>query len=385
MLALLGASMLPARRRRKGEAHARIPQSVVGDGYDAFMGLRYVDVKSPDGFPGARAGRVKSEDQSLLAQLESFLGFRYTAFIVVLALGLALLLALAAYAHGGSGQRVGSGLWMLGLDPVILVYILVVHPFMHRRWERAMHSLEALAPHAGGAGRAKPASRRGEWGAMLLGTLVGLVVARRVPGAEGWLRLYSEATSALMFALLASVIYRSVLRSRQLAAHSRAGLELNVFDGHLLTPFAQWGQSLSLVFVGGISLSLLFQSYESLRSMEGVIVYGSLVVVALTLFFTSMWTIHVALAKAQDKELARVRRDLAAAREALLRHRACESAGAAQDAYFPVVVLGVYEQQVLHASTWPFNPTIVGRVFASAVAPLGVYLLKLAFGVGGAL
>jgi hypothetical protein len=217
---------------------------------------------------------------------------------------------------------------------------------------------------------------------MLLGTLVGLAVARRVP-AEGWLRLYAEATSALMFALLATVIYGSVVRSRHLAAHSRAGLELNVFDGHLLTPFAQWGQSLSLVFVGGISLSLLFQSYESLRSMEGVIVYGSLVIVALTLFFMSMWTIHVALAKAQDKELARVRRDLGAAREALLRHRACESAGAVQDAYLPVVVLGVYEQQVQGASTWPFNPTMVGRVFASAGAPLGVYLVKLAFGVGG--
>jgi len=349
------------------------------------MELRYVDVKSHDGSPVSRGGRTKSEDRSLLAQLDSFLGPRYIAFTIALALALALLFALAAYAQRGSGQRANSVLWMLALDPVILVYILVVHPFMYRRWERAMHSLEALAPHAGAAGWPKPAGRLGEWGAMLLGTLVGLAVARRVPGTEGWLRLYSLATSALMFALLAAAIYGSVRRSRHLAAHSRAGLELNVFDGHLLTPFAQWGQSLSLVFVGGISLSLLFQSYESLRSVEGVIIYGTMVVVALTLFFMSMWTIHVALAKAQDKELATVRRDLAAAREALLRHRTGESAGAVQDLYFPVVVLGVYEQQVLHASTWPFNPTIVGRVFASAVAPLGVYLLKLAFGVGGGL
>jgi hypothetical protein len=359
------------------------PHGFGGDGYDAFMGWRYVDVKSPDGFAGARAERMKSEDRSLLAQLDSFLGPRYIPFVVALALALALLFALAAYAHGGIGQRVGTGLWMLGLDPVILVYILMVHPFMQRRSQRAMHSLEALAPHA--AGRPKPARRRGEWGAMLLGTLVGLAVARRVPGVEGWLRLYSQATSALMFALLAAVIYGSVVRSRHLAARSRAGLELNVFDGHLLTPFAQWGQGLSLVFVGGISLSLLFQSYESLRSMEGVIVYGSLVIVALTLFFMSMWTIHIALAKAQDKELATVRRDLGAAREALLRHRACESAVAMQDAYLSVVVLGVYERQVLEASTWPFNPAIVGRVFASAGAPLGVYLLKLTFGVGSGL
>ena len=348
------------------------------------MRLRHVDVKSPDGSTGARAATTRSEDTSLLAQLERNLGPRYVAFIVVLALALVLLLAAAVYAHGGIGERVGSGLWMLGLDPVMIVYILSVHPFMHRRWERAMHSLESLMPHAG-ARRPMPASLRGEWAAMLPGTLVGLAIARRLPGAEGWLWLYSEASSALLFALLAAAIYGSLVRSRQLAAHSRAGLELNVFDGHLLTPFAKWGQSLSLVFVGGISLSLLFQSSASLRSIEGVIVYGSLVVVALTLFFMSMWSIHVALARAQDKELARVRSDLAAAREALLRHRSADAAGTVEDAYFPVVVLGVYEQQVLQASTWPFNPAIVGRVFASVGAPLGVYVLKLVFGVGSGL
>ena len=67
---------------------------------------------------------------------------------------------------------------------MILVYILMVHPFMHRRWKRAMQSLEALAPNADGAGRAKPAGRRGEWGAMLLGALVGLAVAHGVPARK---------------------------------------------------------------------------------------------------------------------------------------------------------------------------------------------------------
>ena len=332
---------------------------------------------------GATTELAPSEDRSLLARLDSYLGPRYFGFVAAVAIVLALLLVLAGYAHGGSAQAMSPGLSLLGLDPVILVYILALHPFMHRRWERAVHSLEVLAPQAERRGKANRRSRRGEWLSMLLGAIIGLAVARRVPGAEGWLHVYSEVTSALMFALLAAAIYASVLRSRQLAARSRTGLELNVFDGHLLTPFARWGQGLSLVFVGGISLSLLFQSYESLRSVEGVIVYGSLIIVALTLFFMSMWTIHVALARAQDKELVRVRRDLFAAREALLRHYASESKVGVQDTYLPVVVLGAYEQQVLHAPTWPFNPTIVARVFASAVAPLVVYLLKIAFGVAG--
>jgi hypothetical protein len=356
-----------------------------GDGYDASMESRALTLESPDGSSAARALQAPAEDQSLLARLHSALGARYSAFIVVVGLVLLVLLALAAYAQGASGPRVGAAIWLLGLDPVILVYILAVHPFMHARSERAMRSLEALEVQGGAGGRVQPVSRRGEWVAISLGALVGLSLASRVPGADGWLRLYAGATSALTFALLGAVVYGSVVRSRHLAARSRAGLELNVFDAHLLTPFARWGQGLSLVFVGGISLSLVFQSSRSLRSIEGILVYGSLVVVALALFFTSMWTIHVALARAQDKELVRVRRELAAAREALFRRRACEPAEAAHDAYLPAAVLGMYEQQVLKAPTWPFNPAIVGRVFASAAAPLGVYLLKLAVGAGGGL
>ena len=333
---------------------------------------------------------MESKNQSLLGQLESFLGPRYAWFVVAVALLLTLSLALAAYAHGANGQRVRAALWLLGLNPVMIVYIFLVHPFMHRRWQRAMESLHALAPRAAEAGQQR-SSTRDEWVAMALGLPVGLAVARDIPAAEGWLRLYSETTSALLFALLAAAIYGSLTRARHLAAHSRAGLDLNVFDGHLLTPFAQWGQSLTLVFVGGISLSLLFQSYESLRSIEGVVVYGSLVVVALTLFFMSMWTIHVALAKAQDKELARaqekelvrVRRDLAAARQAM--RSDVPGPGMVEALYLPVVVCGIYEQQVLDAPTWPFNPKILGRVFASAVAPLSVYVLKLAFGVANGL
>ena len=347
--------------------------------------MRNVDGKLQGSFPELATTRMPAEGRSLFARLDSFLGPRYAAFVVLLAGLLGLLLALAWYVDGGVRQRDGLSPWMLGLDPVMLVYILAIHPFMHRRWIRAMQSLEALVPSPERADSAVPAVGRGEWAAVVFGTLAGLAVARRGPAADLWTWVYSETVSALMFALLCAAIYGSVMRSRQLAAYLRSGLELKVFDGHLLTPFAQWGQSLSLVFVGGISLSLLFQSYQSLRSVESAIIYGGLILVAMTLFFMSMWTVHVALAKAQKKELARVRSELGVAREALVHERDRETARAVQDAYLPVVILGAYEGQVLNASTWPFDLSIVGRVFASVGAPLAVYLLKLAFGVGGVL
>jgi hypothetical protein len=345
-----------------------------------------VDLKSQGRFAEPATARTPLEGESVLARLEGVLGPRYIPFVVSVAILLSALLALAGYADGGIGQRDGLSLWMFGLNLAILVYILAVHPFMHKRWVRAMQSLQALAPHTERAASPAVAGvHRGEWVAMLLGAFAGLAVARHGVASEAWMWVYSEAVSALMFALLGAAIYGSVMRSRQLAAYLHSGVELKVFDGHLLTPFAQWGQSLSLVFVGGISLSLLFQSYQSLRSVESLIIYGCLIVVAMTLFFMSMWTVHVALAKAQSKELARVRSELIVVREALVRERDTTPAVAVQDAYLPAVILGMYERQVLDASTWPFNPAIVGRVFASVGAPLAVYLLKLAFGVGGML
>src|SRR5258706_7640483 len=121
--------------------------------------MRDVEVKSQGSFPQPPTAQMPLKGMSLLARLDSFLGPRYTAFVVSLAILLGVLLALAGYVDGGIRQRDGLSPWMLGLDPVILVYILALHPFMHRRWVRAMQSLEAFAPHGRSASPAGTAAR----------------------------------------------------------------------------------------------------------------------------------------------------------------------------------------------------------------------------------
>jgi hypothetical protein len=171
------------------------------------------------------------------------------------------------------------------------------------------------------------------------------------------------------------------VRTRRLTRVVRSGLQLDLFDRRSFTPLARWGQSVSLVFVGGTCLSLLFQSYETLYTVQSLVIYSIMVVVSLTLFFMSIWSIHDALVAAQERELAVVHHHWSEARSELKRKLAEGGPREPAGLYEPIVVLGAYESQILAASTWPFNPKIVKELVASLVAPILIYGLKIAVGL----
>ena len=203
----------------------------------------------------------------------------------------------------------------------------------------------------------------------------------------GWLSVYALATNIAMFVLMALSIHEGLRRTRHLKRVVAKGLALDLFDRKLLTPLARFGQSLSLTLVGGICLSLLFQSAVSLYSVQSLVIYSVLIVVALSLFFSSIWSIHTALVVAQERELNTIRQHWNRSRVALRQHLAqADSSDSVDDTaklYAPMVVFALYERQVLDASTWPFNPKIVKEVAASLVAPILIYAVKVAVGLSG--
>jgi hypothetical protein len=184
-----------------------------------------------------------------------------------------------------------------------------------------------------------------------------------------------------MFSLMALAIYDGLVRTRRLARIVRAGLRLDLFDRQSFTPLARWGQRVSLTFVGGTCLSLLFQSYETLNTVQSLVIYSTMVVVSLTLFFTSIWNIHDALVAAQQRELALVHQHWSTARSEFKRKLEEGAAGEVAGLFEPIVVLRAYESQVRAASTWPFNPKTVKELIASLVAPILIYGLKIAMGL----
>ena len=329
---------------------------------------------------------MNKKNQTIVNQLIGLLAVPPLALANLVAAVLVLPLLLAAYAPGRSPGVAPQGLWRLAMAPAIIAFILGVHPWLQSRWRLAIDALRPLSRQPDIVDRASMAFDLGAWAALLLGAALAIWISQSTRLA-GWLFVYALATNIAMFGLVALSIYDGLRRVRHVKRVVAAGLALDLFDRQLLTPLARFGQSVSLTFIGGISLSLLFQSAASLFTVESLVTYSIQIAVALTLFFTSIWSIHLALVAAQERELTAVRRHWSRSRGELRRHLAqAGSACRAEDAarlYDPLVVFGTYERQVLEASTWPFNPKIVKEVAASLVAPILIYGIKVALGLPG--
>jgi hypothetical protein len=323
---------------------------------------------------------MNTKPQSLVDQFVATVGLSRHAFAAVVVLLLALLLATAVFSQGGVAMVGPRGLWKMGLEPTLIVYILGIYPWLQRRYAQVIDALRPLSSQPEIADEVYAANRRGELIALFLGAAFSLWVTSswRIEGT--WIRLYLVTANIVLFSLMALAIYDGLARTRRLTRMVRAGLQLDLFDRQLLAPMARWGQTVALTFVGGICLSLIFQSYETLHSVRSLVIYSILIVVSLTLFFTSVWSIHEALVAAQQRELAVVHQHWLLARSELKRKLAEGGQDDIAGLYNPMVVLGAYESQVLAASTWPFNPKIVKEVLASLVAPFLIYGLKIAVG-----
>jgi hypothetical protein len=323
---------------------------------------------------------MNTKPQSLVDQFVAYVGLSRYTFTAVVALLLALLLAAALFSEGGPATVGPRSLWHMGLEPTLIVYILGIYPWLQRRSVLAMDALRPLCSRPEIFDELEGANRRGESIAMLLGAGFSLWVTSSWGIAGTWLRLYLITANIVLFSLMALAIYDGMERTRRLARLIRAGLQLDLFDRQLLAPMARWGQTIALTFVGGICLSLIFQSYETLHSIRSLVIYSILIVVSATLFFTSVWSIHTALVTAQQRELAVVHQHWLQARSELKRKLAEGGQDDVAGLYYPMVVLSAYERQVLAASTWPFNPKIVKEVLASLVVPFLIYGLKIAIG-----
>jgi hypothetical protein len=290
-----------------------------------------------------------------------------------------------AFFEGSFSNGIDWSFWRLGLQITIIIYIFVISAFIQKLWIRMLISLESLVPQTDAneiLNKISHNSRRWEWISLLLGVIFFLSLGQPWNWEMHWFDIYSLVTNIIMFALLGYLIYGGISSTRRLTRLTRKYLHFEIFDAGLLIPVAQWSLCVSLAFVGGISLSVVFQPFEHLRQMENVIIYSILLFVTILLFFTSMWSTHSAMASAKRRELTMVRENLGIHRSQL-KQQASEGIEKDRDRlYSAIAIWSIYEKQIQEAPTWPFNAGILGRLVLSSLVPAIIYGIKIILGLG---
>ena len=306
-----------------------------------------------------------------------------------------LFFVLAVYFDGAFAELARWGFWQTYLDgPLLIAYILASHVLM---WRLRVRAVEAFRPLLRMdeedfdrlAADVNRPNRRGEWMAVAIG--VGFAVALGEPWTLGWgpgalwLSVWLVIVGTLMNGMLAWLIYDTLAGAVRIARLSRRDLTFDILDTKPLEPIDRWSLGISLAFVGGIGLSLVFSTRESLLRWQSITMYVILVGVTVLMFFLSMWGAHKAMAEGKERKLALARKNLVAISRELegqKEQRQLGGLGEPSSALTSITSWASYQRLVREASTWPFDAGILRRLLASIVMPAIIYLVKILAGAG---
>jgi hypothetical protein len=302
---------------------------------------------------------------------------------ITFAVALLLFLAPATVAWGGNGidELVASGKWRgILIPPTIITYILVIAPRLSRVEKNVLASFrklvlvddEVLEKTVREAAYIRP---RNEWISMAVGGIVGVVtILASFDESVSPLYLVWFGTTTLMYGILAWTIYISLAGTRLTAALLRQPLEINLFD---ITPFEAFGRQsllLSLVFIGGITLSLIFVGFDAstLSNPAFWFVYVPLVMVPIVIFFLNMYPAQQVLAEAKRREIQEARGHLQRSGRELVQR--LNKKQTAENLPAEVWALAAYLDELQKTRTWPYNTAMMRTLFFSVLIPLATVL-----------
>ena len=310
-----------------------------------------------------------------------------TAALAVLLL---LFLLLTAFLDRSFTDTRNWNFWREFLDsPVMITYILVVYPLMWRLSERAINALQTILPlEEGSTGRQLVTpipDRRREWIATFIGAIFWLALQQPWGWSWSeapWLHTYVFISFSLLFGLLGWLIYSSLTGARQFSRLTRQNLKLDIFNTRVLAPVAHSSLGVSLAFIGGISLSLVFQTQESLLVWYNILIYAVLILATIVIFFLSMWSTHNAMVDAKKQRLNLVQEYLVGASRKLEDQVVTGQSEGKEDLSVNITAWLNYERRIKEVPEWPFNASIIRRLLVSTLAPVAVFLIKVFSGLG---
>lgn len=304
-----------------------------------------------------------------------------------LTLGIGLLLLLmpfvVALVDGSWQELIESGRWRVMLaPPAVILYILAVAPRMDHMDTRVLQTLRRVTlvddrTFASIVAESSTLRPRNELLALAVGALAGAALVLAQPGGAFSLPMVCwGATTILMFGVLGWTVYASVASTRLTAAILRQPLNINPLD---TSPFEAIGRQsllLALIFVGGITLSLLLSVQEPgvVRAPAFWLSIVPLALVPVIIFFLTMRSTHHVLRAAKDRELKAVRAQIEQASQDLM-ERLARQEDALQLAQVTHALLA-YEHRLAEGRTWPYNTAMLRTLALSVLVPALTVLLK---------
>lgn len=244
-----------------------------------------------------------------------------------------------------------------GLRPLVQVEPSAFELLVHKSWWR---------------------SSPGEWGAFGIGLLVAALLFFSQPSPElrYWSMRYWVATTFIMYGTLAWLIYAAMGSARLTALLHRHVVHEDPFELAPFEPVGRQGLTLAMIFVGAITVSLLFIYTPTLFSeWQSIAIYSILVLATMLIFFTAMWPAHRVLLRVKDEKLAGVRR-LIGQTFRTLETLAADGADTRQAAA-EVQAWLVLEQRLKQARTWPYDTETLRALTLSVLTPLFVAIARV--------
>lgn len=290
---------------------------------------------------------------------------------------------LASLADRGFDTLIKPSSRGLFIPPTILIYILIIAP-------RTTHSLQQLLKtfrpivlledeeFQALVFQATRIKGSNEFISILLGALIGFGTSlRSISGQFSWLNLYWVLLNILMYGLISWTVYVSLAGTKLTNTLLRQPLNIDPFDTTPFQPIGRQSFFNALVFIGGITLSLLFIKFDFSILQEALfwLIYGPLTFIPILIFFMTMAPTHRALANAKNLELEAVQLQLRKSCRQLMDR--LEKKQETENLPDEINALATYEQHLQNARTWPYNTAMLRTLFFSVFFPLVTILGRL--------
>jgi hypothetical protein len=297
-----------------------------------------------------------------------------------------------AYLEGFLPILLDRNTWRTVLFPTVaVIYIVAVAPWIWRAEKEVVEGLRplinvkpntydarsAIGADADTAHKTWWRSSLGDWISFGLGLLSGILlfISQPTPELHYWAVRYWTATSIIMYGALAWLIYAALGSARLTALLHQKVLHKDPFDLAPFEPVGRQGLILAMIFVGAITLSLLFIYTRTMFfEWQSIVVYSILVLATVLIFFIIMWPAHRVLLRVKEQKIAGVRR-LIGQTFHKLETLAADGADT-QPVATEVQAWLTLEQRLKQTRTWPYDTEMLRTLFLSVLTPLFVAIAR---------